>query len=327
MSGTSDKKKNPNLNITEAGFDEPFISKFKFYLSAAKLDFGSMRGGLPQPAAPRENFNQLPIYLQHTLFFNGEDYKKVRSMECCSRFMAYDQLREKGNKFYSKGKYYEALDFYERAMSLFRWLEYFELANESTLSSQNHLNHEQSFDDISENESRVNIPLETDTKSTEEEPGAVFEELKTKYKEFFITYSDDNTRLQDGEEMTEDADIDMRKSLLIQVYLNMCAAYIQTHHYSLAEQVCNDGLALSDKVSQLYFRKAQVLALRKDCSREQLQLAHKCISIAIEKRASEKIFSTANNNILKMLNLHNAAEAYEECRIFVEQRTAEFEAS
>lgn len=70
--------------------------------------------------------------------------------------------------------------------------------------------------------------------------------------------------------MIETPDIDMRKSLLIQVYLNMCAAYIQTHHYSLAAQICDDGLTLSDNVSQLYFRKAQTLALRKDASMDQL---------------------------------------------------------
>jgi hypothetical protein len=58
---------------------------------------------------------------------------------------------------------------------------------------------------------------------------------------------------------------------MIQVYLNMCAAYIRTHHYSLALQVCNDGLALSDKVSQLYFRKAQALALNKSASFEDLR--------------------------------------------------------
>lgn len=49
--------------------------------------------------------------------------------------MAYEQLREKGNKRYNQGRYYEALDFYERAMSLFRWLEYHEPLNESTVHS------------------------------------------------------------------------------------------------------------------------------------------------------------------------------------------------
>jgi len=36
--------------------------------------------------------------------------------------MPYEKLREKGNKLYNKGKYTEALDLYERAISLFKWL-------------------------------------------------------------------------------------------------------------------------------------------------------------------------------------------------------------
>lgn len=126
--------------------------------------------------------------------------------------------------------------------------------------------------------------------------------------------------------MDESADIDMRKSLLCQIYLNMAAAYIRVHHYSLAERVCNDGLTLTDKVSQLYFRKAQALVLRKDCSADQLTEAQKCIKIALEKRSTEKIFATANQNILKMLNIHDSAEAYEACRKFVEVRIEEITA-
>ena len=70
--GGSDKKKNPNLGLSCEGYNEPFVSKFKYYLSANKC------------------FEKYPIYLQHTLFYNGEDYKKVRGLECCSRFMAYE---------------------------------------------------------------------------------------------------------------------------------------------------------------------------------------------------------------------------------------------
>ncbi len=66
--------------------------------------------------------------------------------------------------------------------------------------------------------------------------------------------------------MVETPDIDMRKSLLVQIYLNMAAAYIHTHHYQLARKVCDDGLLLTDKVSQLYFRKAQAISLDKACS-------------------------------------------------------------
>jgi hypothetical protein len=52
----------------------------------------------------RELFDSYPIYLQHTLFYKSEDYKKVRGLECCSRFMAFEELRERGNKKYNKGK-------------------------------------------------------------------------------------------------------------------------------------------------------------------------------------------------------------------------------
>lgn len=40
--------------------------------------------------------------------------------------MAYEELREKGNKYFNKGKYLKALDYYERAYSLFIWLDYVE---------------------------------------------------------------------------------------------------------------------------------------------------------------------------------------------------------
>jgi len=99
-------------------------------------------------------FDKYPIYLQHTLFYNGEDYKKVRGLECCSRFMAYEELREKGNKKFNKGKFYQALDYYERAMSLFRWLEYQEPINDTKSQASSNIISEQSIDEASESGSR-----------------------------------------------------------------------------------------------------------------------------------------------------------------------------
>lgn len=124
--GISSEKKNPGLNVTEEGFDQPFVSKFRYYLSSNKMDFSAIKKGRTTTTFPRERFDTYPIYLQHTLFYNTEDYQKVRGFECCSRFMAYEELREKGNKHYNKGRFYQALDYYERAVSLFRWLQYSE---------------------------------------------------------------------------------------------------------------------------------------------------------------------------------------------------------
>jgi hypothetical protein len=59
--------------------------------------------------------------------------------------------------------------------------------------------------------------------------------------------------------MTELPDIDMRKSLMLQVYLNMAATYIHLNNYKVALQCVEDCFSLSDKISQVYLRKAQIL--------------------------------------------------------------------
>jgi hypothetical protein len=122
-----------------------------------------------------------------------------------------------------------------------------------------------------------------------------------------------------GEELNDAPDLDMRKSLLVQLYLNMAAAYINLHHYKLAEQVIEDGLTLSDRVSQLYFRKAQSIGLCKNSSLDRLRLARSMAEKAIEMRPTEKIFSTANTNILKMLNLHDSETAYSDCLVQINE--------
>jgi cytochrome c-type biogenesis protein CcmH/NrfG len=70
--------------------------------------------------------------------------------------------------------------------------------------------------------------------------------------------------------MEEKADIDMRKSLLIQIYMNMASVYMQLNHYSLAYNAINDALQLSAKVSQANLRKAQSLVFNKNCTFEEL---------------------------------------------------------
>ena len=78
-------------------------------------------------------------------------------------------------------------------------------------------------------------------------------------------YSDENVAYHNGEEMEEEVDTDMRKSLLIQVYLNMAATYIQLNNFSLAIRVCDDAFDLSERVSQVYMRKTQAIVANR-CS-------------------------------------------------------------
>lgn len=55
----------------------------------------------------------------------------------------------------------------------------------------------------------------------------------------------------------------MRKSLLIQLYLNMAATYINLNNFDVAHEILDDALQISDKVSQVYLRKAQATLLNK----------------------------------------------------------------
>ena len=48
--GGSEKKRNPDLFQMTQGFDEPFVSKYSYYLSSNKIDFAMMRenkGNIP----------------------------------------------------------------------------------------------------------------------------------------------------------------------------------------------------------------------------------------------------------------------------------------
>jgi len=68
--------------------------------------------------------------------------------------------------------------------------------------------------------------------------------------------------------MDETPDIDMRKSLMLQVLLNMAATYCHLNHYSVALQCIEDCFEFSVKVSQIYLRKAQTLIFHKGHSLE-----------------------------------------------------------
>jgi hypothetical protein len=126
---SSDDQKNPGLQLYDQGtsvinsaYDSEMVSKFKYYLSRTKIDLYFLEKRRLNKS--REIFDRYPLYLQHTLSYNTEDLVKIRSIECCSRFMAYEELRERGNKEYHLGNYSSTLDYYEQALSLFKWLEH-----------------------------------------------------------------------------------------------------------------------------------------------------------------------------------------------------------
>ena len=115
----------------------------------------------------------------------------------------------------------------------------------------------------------------------------------------------------------------MRKSLLVQLYLNMASVYMRLNHFSIAEQITKDGLELCEgKVSQLFFRNAQSKALKKNATLKELLEAKEFVDTAIELKKTEKIFTSANINILKMLNLHDVDECYSQLKSMISEKIA-----
>jgi len=120
----SEHKKNPGLGPMIESFDTNYVSPASYlFESAGILGLGKnyMKKG---PAHPdRKIFDTYPIYLKHTLMHEDEQMKKIRQLEVPQRFFIYDKYREQGNKQMNKNDYEQAILYYERAYSCFKWLE------------------------------------------------------------------------------------------------------------------------------------------------------------------------------------------------------------
>jgi hypothetical protein len=93
-------------------------------------------------------------------------------------------------------------------------------------------------------------------------------------------------------------------------------------HFKMALIAIEDAFKISDKNSQLLYRRSQVRSFDKGASLEDLYKAKADIQMAIELRRVEKLFQQ-EGGILKLLNLHNSEEAYIEQAHFVEKRLKE----
>lgn len=61
--------------------------------------------------------------MKHTLF-HPDDLKKLREKPFSGLFFHFDKYKEDANKLYKEGEYFEAIDFYEQILSVFKWVEF-----------------------------------------------------------------------------------------------------------------------------------------------------------------------------------------------------------
>jgi len=284
----SENKKPPSLAHLEPSFEIPYISTLRHLFTFR----GILSKGKSNPDA-RNNFDSYPIFLKHTLFHNEEKFEKIRKLEVAHRFFVYDKFREQGNKKYNRNKPEEALSLYEHALSCFKWLE------------------------IKKDEKKEKE--EGDEESKEEDP---LEGLKPMNRALASILSDENVELHDGAELTDQNEIDMRMSMLINIYLALSCAYLKLSHYSAAIVAIDEGLKLNGANSQLYFRRSQARVYNKSATLEDLLKAKEDIEKAIEIKHYEKLFQQ-EPGILKIMNVANAGEIYVEHAHYVEKMIKE----
>ena len=74
-----------------------------------------------QQASLRKDFDNLPNFLQNTIFSNDE-ITQIRQKSFEDRLDEAHGLKTQGNSYYQAGKFYEAKAVYESAISIFRFL-------------------------------------------------------------------------------------------------------------------------------------------------------------------------------------------------------------
>jgi len=83
-------------------------------------------------------------------------------------------------------------------------------------------------------------------------------------KALVTVMSDDNAVLYEGEELTDEHEIEMINSMLMNIYLALACAYLKLSHYNAAIVAIEERLKLTTSSSQLYFRRLQARVYNKE---------------------------------------------------------------
>lgn len=206
------KKVNPGLFVLTPCLPIPHISPFHQFLQASPL-FG--RG---KAANDCQVWKAYPMFLKNSVFYVGANFEKYRKLEVGYKFFITDELREKGNMRYNKGRYMEALSFYEKAASLLQWLE---------CTPDDFVKRMKEFPKlIKETEQRGGQGIDLSNEG-EAKPKTEKEAYEERLNELLLTnFNDSNVRLCSGPLLLENGDQDVHNNILFTLYSNMSMCYI-----------------------------------------------------------------------------------------------------
>ena len=72
-----------------------------------------------------EKIRNLPRHLKYTLFYQDqEELDKIHKLEFPKVFFMFDELKQKGIRYYNRRKFREALEYFNYAYGLMKWIEF-----------------------------------------------------------------------------------------------------------------------------------------------------------------------------------------------------------
>ena len=72
-----------------------------------------------------KKIRSLPRYLKYTLFYQDKlELKEIHKLEFPKVFFIFDELKQKGIRYYNRLKYREALEYFNYAYGLMKWIEF-----------------------------------------------------------------------------------------------------------------------------------------------------------------------------------------------------------
>lgn len=264
------KKNDPANKHFEECWELPFFGPFDFMFD--------LRGMLDDNDY-KEKTKTLKSYNRHLLYtlFNQNDEKlnKVREKEFPLVFFIYDDIKIKGNKYFRKSKYKEALDYY------------FYVSHNNLINYLNLLNN------LIQAYSTLKWLVHKDSK---------------KGKSFFTEPSldpvlDEEVELKTTYLDAPDVETDSYKASIVYLLLNMSSVYLERRHFSEAIKCLDEAEEIAgNKVPDVFFRRCQARTYNKYSKIEDLEKAKEDMEKAFEslKEFNEKNkdnYMSKNNNM------------------------------
>lgn len=252
-------KKNPKLEPFPHMFEVPYSSPMDFMFNRQSL-FGD-RANNPNL---RETFDKYPIYLKETLFLDDKSINELRGVEIAQRFMAVEEIKEKGNESYHAQDFDEAYKMYLSSYSLLKWLTWDDAEGheaKSTKESDTQENEIQETKDQANDQildmdvTKMNtlnfIEKLEEVKSTgdlsKEELRQyaevnIFNSLKAKNKsnlsygarKMLAQFDDSNVSIGIDDVVIDTTDVDFKNSILFGVLMNIACVFLAQAQFSAA---------------------------------------------------------------------------------------------